>query len=491
MVARTKSKIACFAGPSFQDGSKPPAVAVCAGAETGRSGPKSVARSANVESRTRRFIPEEGAIGLMFTPTSGLIAGRRVPQLFHGLLDREAARLLARRELLKALEVLRHERLRWDQHEGVLDEPPHVVARLVLAPLKWIRTQVEQPGQAQLHQRLCPDIEAMRPLLQEHGLPLLVAQASEVAVVGPVEELADLVRPPASELITLVVAVEMNFEGLAGGIVALQELVLDVWLAGGSDQRRRPVLGGEDVVDLDARRHQAGPAYHRGHAIAALPVGVLLAAERRRAAVGPGERLGAVVGGVDHDRIVGDAEIVELLQELADLPVMLHHPVRIDAEPGLSLRRWLEMGPNVHAGRIEPDEERLAVADGAVDEFHRGLQELLVDCLHAFLGERASVVAFLLAPGAEAWIVARRVGGGRDALENAARTELRPKVGILGIVGILGLLLGVQVIEVAEEYVEAVHGRQEFVAVAEMVLAKLSGRVALRLEQIGNRRVLL
>ena len=107
--------------------------------------------------------------------------------------------------------------------------------------------------------------------------------------------------------------------------------------------------------------HQTGPAHHRRHAIAALPVGVLLAAERRGAAVGPSECLGAVVGRVDHDRVVGDAEIVELLQKLADLAVMLHHAVGIDAEPGLSLRLRLEPGPDVHAGRIEPGEERLLV----------------------------------------------------------------------------------------------------------------------------------
>jgi xanthosine utilization system XapX-like protein len=68
---------------------------------------------------------------------------------------------------------------------------------------------------------------------------------------------------------------------------------------------------------------------------------------------------------------------------------------------------------------------------------------------------------------------------------------LRPEVRILRIVGILGFLLGVQVIEVAEEHVEAVHRWQEFVAVAEMVLAELPSRVALRLEQLGNGRVLL
>src|SRR5262249_52005953 len=66
MVARTNSKIACFAGPSFQDGSKSPAVAGCAGADTGRSGPDNVGSNASVESRTRRLTPEQGAIGFMF-----------------------------------------------------------------------------------------------------------------------------------------------------------------------------------------------------------------------------------------------------------------------------------------------------------------------------------------------------------------------------------------------------------------------------------------
>jgi hypothetical protein len=55
----------------------------------------------------------------------------------------------------------------------------------------------------------------------------------------------------------------------------------------------------------------------------------------------------------------------------------------------------------------------------------------------------------------------------------------------------LRFVLGVQVVEVAEELVEAVYGRQELVAVAEMVLAELCGSITLRLEQLGNRPGLL
>ena len=63
--------------------------------------------------------------------------------------------------------------------------------------------------------------------------------------------------------------------------------------------------------------------------------------------------------------------------------------------------------------------------------------------------------------------------------------------GILRIVGQLRLFLGVEVVEVAEELVEAVHGRQIFVAVAQVVLAELAGGVAQRLEQLGDGRIFL
>ena len=59
---------------------------------------------------------------------------------------------------------------------------------------------------------------------------------------------------------------------------------------------------------------------------------------------------------------------------------------------------------------------------------------------------------------------------------------------VLRVVVGLGLLLGVEVVEVAEELVEAVHRRQVLVAVAEVVLAELAGDVALRLEQVGDGR---
>src|SRR5262249_7158270 len=161
----------------------------------------------------------------------------------------------------------------------------------------------------------------------------------------------------------------------------------------------------------------------------------------------------------------------ELLQDLADLSVVLHHPVGIEAQPGLALRLRLQPRPDVHAARIEPDEERLAIAIRALDEVDRSFEKFAIDRFHPLLGQRAGVLAFLLAPGAEARVFAWRVGRGRDALENSARTELGLELRVLRIIRMLRLVLGVEVVEIAEELIEAVHGRQEFVAVAKMVLA--------------------
>ena len=126
-----------------------------------------------------------------------------------------------------------------------------------------------------------------------------------------------------------------------------------------------------------------------------------------------------------------------------------------------------------------------------VDEVERGVEEFLVHRLHALLGQRTGVLDRLLADPAEPRILGRIVLVGRLALQHAARAELRPERRVLRIVGMLRLVLGVEVVEVAEELVEAVDRRQELVAVAEVVLAELAGGVALRLEQFGERRVLL
>ena len=167
-------------------------------------------------------------------------------------------------------------------------------------------------------------------------------------------------------------------------------------------------------------------------------------------------------------------------------------PSGADSEPRLPLRLRLEVGVDVHAGRVEPDEPGLAALLLLVDELDGLGEHLLVHRLHPLLRQRAGVLAALLAPLPEAAVVGEGAGGVRRvAVEHAARAEHLLELRVLRVVGVLGLLLGVQVVEVAEELVEAVDRRDELVAVAQVVLAELPGRVALRLEQVRDRRVLV
>src|SRR4029079_8800805 len=169
----------------------------------------------------------------------------------------------------------------------MLNEPPDVVAGFMLGSLERIGSEVKKGRQAQLDHGLLPDAEAFSLLLHEYSLPLLVAKAGKIAVVRPVEKFAALIDALAGKKVALVVTVEVDLEVLATGIVAHQQLCLDIGLAGRCDQRRRPVLCRKDVVDLAPRRQKPRPAHQRRDPIAAFPIGVLLALEWRSPAIGP------------------------------------------------------------------------------------------------------------------------------------------------------------------------------------------------------------
>ena len=177
------------------------------------------------------------------------------------------------------------------------------------------------------------------------------------------------------------------------------------------------------------------------------------------------------------------------LSKRADGVVVLDHAVDVFAVAVLVPAAMLgaDVRPQVHARAVEPAEERLAgrllplhVVDG------RG-RRLVVDRLHPLLGQRAGVLDRLLADLAEARVFGRIVHVGRLAFQHAARAELGEVRGVLRIVGQFRLFLGVEVVEVAEELVEAVDGGQRRVAVADVVLAELAGGVAEALQQAADR----
>ena len=109
-----------------------------------------------------------------------------------------------------------------------------------------------------------------------------------------------------------------------------------------------------------------------------------------------------------------------------------------------------------------------------LQKIERACGDLIVNRLHALNGQRTGVLNVA-------------IGGGFDY---AARSEFLLELSVLGIIRMLGFLLGVEVVEVAKEFVKAVIGRQHLVQIAQVILAVLCGHVALVLQQSGDRWVL-
>ena len=70
--------------------------------------------------------------------------------------------------------------------------------------------------------------------------------------------------------------------------------------------------------------------------------------------------------------------------------------------------RWVPLAGN-HARRVEPDEERLVVPLGLVDEVERDLQDFVIHRLHPLWIERPGVFDSLLADLAPARLHCRIV----------------------------------------------------------------------------------
>jgi hypothetical protein len=74
-------------------------------------------------------------------------------------------------------------------------------------------------------------------------------------------------------------------------------------------------------------------------------------------------------------------------------------------------------------------------------------------------------------------------------MNDAPRPEAFAELRILWVVRVFRLLFGIQVVEVAEELIEAVVGGQKLVLITQMVLPKLPGCITERLEKFRDARV--
>ncbi len=95
-----------------------------------------------------------------------------------------------------------------------------------------------------------------------------------------------------------------------------------------------------------------------------------------------------------------------------------------------------------------------------------------------FFGEGAGVFDGLLADLAETWVHRGIVHIRGLASQNAARTEFGAVGRVLRIIRKFRFFLGIEVVEVAEEFIETVDSREGLIAVADMVLAELARSIA-------------
>jgi hypothetical protein len=133
----------------------------------------------------------------------------------------------------------------------------------------------------------------------------------------------------------------------------------------------------------------------------------------------------AVVAGVDDDGVLGDAELIQQVEQLAHVPVVVDHRVVVGRLPAPRLpdAPRLGVGPQVHVGGVHPDKERGAVRLLAPDEVLGRGDRVVVDRLHPLLGQGAGVLDALAADAAEAPVLGGVVLLGRPGVDDAARTK--------------------------------------------------------------------
>src|SRR5262245_15434948 len=263
---------------------------------------------------------------------------RSFPDLLRDLIQVPARWVLKGRELFVALELLEPELLADGQNVPVVypsrNRPgnrPGVRKRSCLVPfayrnLEWIALEVDNAGhELGLDSR---DVEALRGFGRDREiqLPVLVAHCRR-ARAGIVEEgVARGLLRTSREVLGLVDAIERRFHD-AGILAGLDLLLQSVTLrpAGDVDQGGQPIERGEDLLLEGSGPDDARPADDQRRAHAAFPRVHLRALERRGAAVGKGEDLGAIVGGEDDDGVVGLSHVVDLLEDVPDVVVHLFH----------------------------------------------------------------------------------------------------------------------------------------------------------------------
>ena len=133
----------------------------------------------------------------------------------------ERGRLLARWELYEGIDLSSHNILHHVHDVGMRNNPVPVCIRALVGPLEWVTPEMEHLRGPQLHERLKPAYQPLRPLFHEHDFPVAHPDRQDIAVVTDIEEeLPGAFLHLAAQVRQQIIAIDMNFEGLVAGLVA-------------------------------------------------------------------------------------------------------------------------------------------------------------------------------------------------------------------------------------------------------------------------------
>ena len=78
--------------------------------------------------------------------------------------------------------------------------------------------------------------------------------------------------------------------------------------------------------------------------------------------------MGAVVGGIDDNRIVRDTQVIQFIEQNADVTIVLEHSIVVKPLPRGAQLFFFNVSVLMHAGGIKPDEERLTALVRLIDK---------------------------------------------------------------------------------------------------------------------------
>src|ERR1700733_2017675 len=143
-------------------------------------------------------------------------------------------------------------------------------------------------------------------------------------------------------------------------------------MASSGGEGRKPVQSREDPILYAVCRYFTWSTKECWYAEATFEDRSLRLREGRLAAVRPRKDFGPVIGREDNDGVVILPDILELLHDQADVIIQLSHAGFLFRPAVLRVAHrfifWRKMRNDMHARRIEPDEERLVIRLGLVYE---------------------------------------------------------------------------------------------------------------------------